>query len=282
MRPHPIYTLPESWETAVGNWTQWLTIGGMSAASVVLRRNNVRMVARCSGTSRPRDVTLADLVRVCSGQTWSLEHRRSVRTSLVQFLDWCARNDLAASNPALQLPTVRNDPGRPRPATEDVWRDLVATAKPRELLMVRLAGEAGMRRGEVALCHRDDLFDDPRGACLIVHGKGNKQRVIPLNEPLAQAIREHCRVGYLFPGQTNGHISAQSVGTLISALMPTGYTMHTLRHFFATRAYRGSRNIRAVQMLLGHASVATTERYTAVDDDELRAAAMSACYGVTR
>jgi integrase/recombinase XerC len=54
--------------------------------------------------------------------------------------------------------------------------------------------------------------------------------------------------------------------------MPPGYTMHTLRHFFATRAYRGSRNLRAVQILLGHASVATTERYTAVDDDEIRAA----------
>ena len=52
--------------------------------------------------------------------------------------------------------------------------------------------------------------------------------------------------------------------------------MHTLRARFATRAYRGSRNLRAVQLRLGHASIATTERYTAVDDDEMRAAMMSA------
>jgi site-specific recombinase XerC len=58
--------------------------------------------------------------------------------------------------------------------------------------------------------------------------------------------------------------------------MPEGYTMHTLRHRFGTRAYRGSRNLRAVQELLGHASIATTERYTAIDDDEIRAAAMAA------
>ncbi|WP_241666389.1 tyrosine-type recombinase/integrase [Mycobacterium marseillense] len=48
--------------------------------------------------------------------------------------------------------------------------------------------------------------------------------------------------------------------------------MHTLRHRFATR---GTRNLRAVQTLVGHASIATTERYTAVDDDEIRAAAAS-------
>jgi site-specific recombinase XerC len=50
----------------------------------------------------------------------------------------------------------------------------------------------------------------------------------------------------------------------------------TIRYRFATRAYRGSRNLRAVQVLLGHTSIATTERYTAVDDDEIRAAMLSA------
>jgi integrase/recombinase XerC len=52
--------------------------------------------------------------------------------------------------------------------------------------------------------------------------------------------------------------------------------MHTLRHRFYSRAYRGSRNLRAVQVLMGHSSLATTERYLAVDDDEVRAAMMSA------
>jgi integrase/recombinase XerC len=47
-------------------------------------------------------------------------------------------------------------------------------------------------------------------------------------------------------------------------------------HRFATRAYRGTRNLRAVQVLLGHASIATTERYTAVDDAEIRAAMTAA------
>jgi site-specific recombinase XerC len=51
--------------------------------------------------------------------------------------------------------------------------------------------------------------------------------------------------------------------------------MHQLRHRFASRAYRGTRNLRAVQELLGHANVSITERYTQVDDEERRAAMMA-------
>jgi integrase/recombinase XerC len=58
----------------------------------------------------------------------------------------------------------------------------------------------------------------------------------------------------------------------MAAALPDHWTAHTLRHRFATRANCGSRNLRAVQVLLGHSSVATTERYTAVDADEIRAA----------
>jgi site-specific recombinase XerD len=54
-------------------------------------------------------------------------------------------------------------------------------------------------------------------------------------------------------------------------MLPDHWTMHTLRHRFASRAYRGTPNLGAVQVLLGHASIATTQRYTAVDD-EIRAA----------
>jgi integrase/recombinase XerC len=80
----------------------------------------------------------------------------------------------------------------------------------------------------------------------------------------------------MFPGAEDGHLTPQHVGKLMARALPDHWTAHTLRHRFATRAYRGSRNLRAVQVLLGHSSVATTERYTAVEDDEIRAAMMSA------
>lgn len=83
--------------------------------------------------------------------------------------------------------------------------------------------------------------------------------------------------GPIFPGRVNGMISPAYVSKLLSAVLPEGVTGHKLRHRFATRAYRNSNhNLRAVQQLLGHASIATTQVYTEVDSDELRQAALSA------
>ncbi|HEY6575811.1 MAG TPA: tyrosine-type recombinase/integrase [Mycobacterium sp.] len=140
-------------------------------------------------------------------------------------------------NPALLLPRGRGDKPGPRPAPDDVWYQLIEAAPPRERLMARLAGEAGMRRAEIAQCGRDDLVQDRGGWSLIVKGKGHKQRVVPVGDDLARAIRMHCDSGYLFPGQIGGHISAGWVGTVISQLLPPGWTMHRLRYRFATLGY---------------------------------------------
>ena len=69
------------------------------------------------------------------------------------------------------------------------------------------------------------------------------------------------------------------MGELISALMPDGWTMHKLRHRYASRGYARTRNLRAVQLALGHASVATTERYTMVTSDEVRLVSEAAADG---
>lgn len=78
------------------------------------------------------------------------------------------------------------------------------------------------------------------------------------------------------PQRLCSHLTADHVGKLVARALPDNWTMHTLRHRYATRVYRGSRNIRAVQELLGHTTVVSTERYVAVSDDEIRAAAACA------
>jgi integrase len=150
-------------------------------------------------------------------------------------------------------------------------------------LILRLAAEAGLRRTEISRLHFRDLTDSVRGAELLVHGKGGKKRVIPISDSLADLIRSGAghtpgssATGWLFPNGAGQHLAPYTVGVLASRVLSDGWTLHTLRHRFATRAYGGSRNLRAVQELMGHSSIATTERYLAVDGDEIRAAMMSA------
>jgi integrase len=273
--------VPQPWEDAIAGWLIWLRIAGKRETTIKLRGGHVRSIARRSKTSHPRELTLNQIVALCSQRRWSQEHRKGVRTSLISFYEWALKTDLVDENPAAVLPRVAPAAPRPRPAPDDVWTGLLESAAPRERLMALLAGEAGLRRAEVAVVHCSDLIRDLHGWSLLVHGKGGRQRVVPLTDRLAGEIRNYCRRGgYLFPGQIDGHISAEWVGTVISRLMPPGWTMHKLRHRFATLGYAGTGNLRAVQEALGHASVATTQLYTAVARNDVRAVSEAASRAV--
>jgi integrase/recombinase XerC len=114
-----------------------------------------------------------------------------------------------------------------------------------------------------------------------------RKRIVPISDSLAGLLRQGAAghtpgmpiEGWLFPTGRGGHLTIHHVGSLVGRVLPPGFTMHALRHRFASRAYRGTRNLRAVQVLLGHQSIATTERYCAVDDFEIRAAMESASAG---
>lgn len=149
----------------------------------------------------------------------------------------------------------------------------VDKADPREQLILRLAAELGLRRAEIAVVHARDLIQDLDGWSLLVHGKGNRERVLPLGDGLALAIREAtlAGAGYAFPGGDHGHLTPRWVGTLISRILPRDVTLHQLRHRFATLTHQETGDVRLVQALLGHASLATTQRYIDMHSDQLRA-----------
>lgn len=248
---------------------------GRSPNTLLSRRGHLAHMARGMRCA-PARVTTAGMLRWFGEQRWSVETRRGYRNTAVSFFGWAHRAGHLPADPAGALPVMKAGSPSPRPVPDSVWFEAIAAADPRVRLMLRLAAEAGLRRAEVAQVHISDLTRGPGGAELLVHGKGSKLRTVPISDELADAIADGSATGYLFPAGANGHLSPRYVGDLCGEVLPAGWTMHKLRHRFATRAYRGSRNLRAVQVLLGHSSVATTERYTAVDDDEIRAAAMSA------
>ncbi|MBU8831152.1 tyrosine-type recombinase/integrase [Mycolicibacterium goodii] len=284
--PAPL-PLPEPWRELVEAFIRAETAAGRSPATIRKRRSDLGRLARSVGGD-PRGVTEARLEAWLErNRHWAIETRRSHRNTTVMFFRWAHRKGHIPTDPAAELPVVRPATAVPRPAPDAAWRHAIQVADPRTRLMLRLAGEVGLRRAEVAQVHTRDLTTGAGGPQLLVHGKGGKLRMVPLADDLAELIAQGAPghspemaaygvEGYLFPGDDNGHLSPVWVGKMVAAVLPGIWTMHTLRHRFATRAYRGTGNLRAVQTLLGHSSVATTERYTAVDHDEVRAAMMAA------
>ncbi|WP_368834368.1 tyrosine-type recombinase/integrase [Mycobacterium intracellulare] len=269
--PAPSTFAPESWRRHVDDYLLALAAGGQRESTIRTRKGILCRAARGLGCP-PAEVTAEKLVNWLGRQQHlSPEARKSHRSTLRGFFVWMYEMDRVSVYIGDALPKVRVPKAPPRPAGDRVWETALSKADRRTELMLRLAGECGLRRAEVAQVHSHDLMDigTPR---LLVHGKGGKQRVVPISDYLAFLIRESGE-GWLFPNKAGGYMTPDHVGRLIARVLPGDWTAHTLRHRYATRAYRGSRNLRAVQTLLGHESILTTERYVALEDDEIRAAA---------
>ena len=261
----------ESWRTAVEDWIGSMTAAGVPATTQRTRREHMQRCARVGGWSSPTLVTGEGLVRWFSRQSWAPETRRSHRNTHRAFWAWWTLTGRGEVNPAEALPRVKATAGIPRPVDEIAYRAALRDAEPRVRLILRCAAEVGLRRAEIAKIHRRDLVQDLGGWSLIVHGKGDRQRVVPLPAGLAVEIRaEVQRWGHLLPGDDAGHLSPRYVGKLAARALPDDWTLHALRHRFATRAYSLDRDVFTVQQLLGHASPATTRRYVALDTSSMR------------
>jgi integrase/recombinase XerC len=284
-RPGPAPArIPVEWRGPITAYCEHLAASGQSPRTIRHRRLSLARIAR--GLRRaPAEVTAEQLVSWLGRQThWKPETRKTNRASARGFFSWAYRNGVVPVHLADDLPSVRVPAAFPRPVPDDAWLQAMGAADARVALMMRLAAEAGLRRAEVAQVHTRDVVDSFGRAQLIVHGKGGKTRSVPISDDLAAALRLGAGghtpglpgSGWLFPRwPEGGHLTPDYVGRLVQRVLPVG-SMHKLRHRYATRAYRGSHNLRAVQELLGHSSIATTQKYISIDSDEIRAAAACA------
>lgn len=261
--------IPTPWDADIAAWALSARAAGHSVNTVNSRSQHLRHASKGLGTATPWEVAPDALIAWCGGQDWAPDTRRGRRNTFRAFWTWGESTGRATENPARELPTVRPAPPRPKPAPDTVYQRALLAATPREMLILRLAALHGLRRAEVAQGHRDDLFEDLGGWSLVVHGKGRKERTVPLGDALASELRA-LPYGFFFPGRRNGHLSPEYVGKLITRLMPDTWTMHTLRHKFATAAYAVEKDLFVVQDLLGHASPATTRAYVVVPRENLR------------
>ncbi|UOE45287.1 tyrosine-type recombinase/integrase [Agromyces larvae] len=262
--------IPETWAAHLHAFVVFQQAIGKPSTTIALRRYQLAHLARDHASIDPFAMTLDDLAVWMHGRTWANETRRSVRSTLRAFYRWAEDTGRIDDNPASKLPPIQSPPPRPRPATADEYRAALERGDERTSLAIRLAAELGMRCAEVAVVHSADLIGShAAGYSLVVHGKGSKERIIPVTNGLAAVLRDRGE-GYLFPGQDHGHISPAYLSRIVSRLLPVGVTMHALRHRFATLAYNIDRDVFTVQQLLGHASPTTTQRYVLVDDSAKR------------
>ncbi|WP_022865529.1 tyrosine-type recombinase/integrase [Varibaculum cambriense] len=267
--------VPAGWEPELQDFIKFLVSEGRPATTRDLRFRWVRRFARWVDMP-PWQVDLGAAVAWSAAHDWAPNTRRSAHQAVKAFYSWAVLAGRIQVSPVADLPAGKKFKAIKRPATLAEVEQAQAVACERVGLMIRLASEAGLRRGEVARVHARDITADLLGASLIVHGKGGKDRQVPISDSLAAAIRGAARGGYLFPGADAGHLAPATVGALVSRVLPVGVSMHDLRRGFATRAYQATGDLLSVQELLGHASPETTLAYVTVAPARLRAAVMAA------
>lgn len=245
-------------------WLDTYRAAGRSAGTVRARASYVRTLAR---ELDPLTLTADELLAYLASRRLSPEGRKSMVVALRSFYRWCHRRGLVDVDLAAELPPVTVPRGVPKPITERALREARARADEETRLMLDLGARMGLRRGEIARVHGDHVTDFG----LVVKGKGGRERMVPVHELLEDRLGG--LRGWAFPSTRRpGPVTPDYVADRLARVLPAPWTPHSLRHRFATEAHDGTMNMRAVQELLGHASIETTMRYVAVSRSALTAA----------
>jgi len=152
----------------------------------------------------------------------------------------------------------------------------------RDAAVLALLYGSGLRVSEALGLKRREMPEPGQGDVITVTGKGNKQRMVPVLPQVVQAVADYVALcpyrlppeGPLFVGAKGGPLSPRIVQLAMAELrgalgLPDSATPHALRHSFATHLLSRGGDLRAIQELLGHASLSTTQMYTAVDAERL-------------
>jgi integrase/recombinase XerC len=195
-------------------------------------------------------------------------------------------------NPALKAMRTPRLPRRvPRPLSPGQASELAETANEarqpwighRDKALLILLYGAGLRIGEALSLDRGDLGNDPKALGILrVRGKGGKERLVPVLPAVAEALAGYVAAwpeplphdGPLFRGARGGRLHPAVVQKRVRDLrgllgLPESATPHSLRHSFASHLLGDGADLRAIQELLGHASLSTTQGYTAVETRRL-------------
>ena len=233
---------------------------------------------------------LADTLASGGARSTIARHTAAIRN----FTAWAVREEILASDPAAALTSPRADQRLPTPLDESEARTLINLARAeavdgtpaqmRAWAILELTYACGLRVSEV--CALDVSSLNREALTVRVLGKGNKERVVPYGPPAREALDHWLVRGRpqlvaqssgeaLFLGDRGGRIDPRVVRSMVHRMAAQAgvhdVAPHGLRHSTATHLLQGGADLRAVQEMLGHASLSTTQRYTHVDTARLSA-----------
>ncbi len=221
-------------------------------------------------------------------------------SALRQLFEFLYSENIRTDNPAVTLETPKIGKSLPKTLTLDHILTLIETARGddspaglRLQAMLELMYGAGLRVSELvslklsALQVREGQHSVQTDALLIT-GKGNKERMVPVNARAREALSRYLAVrevflsdkkpsAYLFPyHRADGYVTRQQFGVMLKELAlacgidPELLSPHTLRHSFASHLLEGGADLRVIQELLGHSDISTTQVYTHVAGSRLK------------
>jgi integrase/recombinase XerC len=207
--------------------------------------------------------------------------------ALRRYFAWLTRTGVLATDPSSRLTAPRGDGRLPHVLKGEELETLLADQAPagepadlRDRAVVELLYGSGLRVGELCGLRPRDV-DSTRGQVL-VWGKGSKQRQLPMSESSVEAVRAWVESGRpamvtgetpadaLFVNRRGHRLTPRDVRRILDRRSASPTHPHALRHTFATHLLDGGADLRAVQELLGHSDLATTQLYTHVSKERLR------------
>lgn len=264
----------EAYRRDLADFDGYLTAGGLSAATAKEGDLHAYIQAMGKAAMAPRTVA-----------------RRL--SALRQFYRFAYAEGHRKDDPTLKIENPRQARPLPKTLSEEEVDRLLQAAQDRPgpeglrlTALLEVLYASGLRVSELVSLPLAAVARDPR--VMIVLGKGNKERMVPLSDAARAALQDYKEVRghflkqeedsrWLFPSRSlGGHLTRHRVAQLLKELaveagiMPSKVSPHVLRHAFASHLLSHGADLRSVQQMLGHADISTTQIYTHVLEERLR------------
>ena len=287
-----------SWKDILSDYRSYLVIErALSVNSVSSYLSDLAKLAGTYKDKSPEELSGEDLSAFIAQQAAAISKRSQSRliSALKSFFGFMEIEGRIQVNPADTIDPPKISRHIPVVlSVEEIDRimnsvDLSEPEGQRNRAILEVLYSCGLRVSELISLRISDLFFDE--SFIRVIGKGDKQRLVPIGEPAMQAVQQYLsqtRRAYvskkaediLFLNRRGGKLSRQMIFLMIkSQCEKAGITKeispHTFRHSFATHLVENGADLRAVQQMLGHESIITTEIYTHIDSRKWRASSHS-------